>query len=957
MTQAQQQCSSIEQLLTFLRGKLSEHDESELQRHLNDCVSCRDRLEDAAADDDSWNEAKRFLGREVKHEVLEGSTDGRQDATPWSLQIRQVLDSLGPTDDPDSLGRIGVYEVTGVIGAGGMGVVLKAHERALERIVAIKVMAPHLASSGSARKRFAREAKAAAAVIHPNVIAIHGVSIEGELPYLVMPFVGGSSLQRRLDKNGPLPTVEVLRVGSQIAFGLAAAHGQGLVHRDIKPANIMLDNCVERVSITDFGLARAVDDATMTRTGVIAGTPQFMSPEQACGAAIDHRSDLFSLGSVLYAMCTGRAPFRAETSYGVLRRITDEEPKPVQEINADIPLWLCAVISKLMQKQPDDRFNSADEVARLLEGCLAHVQNPASTSLPASLDQLSQPLPASSGAASPPRKLLRLLFEIRPRIVKFIAAAAVAFVMIFAGVFILLESDKGTLTIESEADAVPIRIIKGDKVVDRMTVTRSGNSIRVAAGNYRVELDGDMDSIIVENDEIVLKRGRTEHVAIRYLRHGKESQLLTQMPNAKIVLASKFQHGNLDGLRFGERHEPEGSGYWNPSVAEPGETSELFATFPTLGNGIDEVALIVYVYPPKDLSDPSKNRSRNYLIRAGAVRQVFSINVRESQSVAGTPFFKSDQEPYNVGYLELQLDDAQTSDIKLEMLAGSVHIDIVYVVGLPNEQVRRSLKLGPPNSQFEYWLPVSLQMRPQSQWASRLMNLNGWEKDFTSHLANIVQKKINLKSSETQTITIEPADNSDFANPVPTSTTIAKKENEQSSNKTTAKPGNQRDDATKNTTKLTADIISENSVQREVRSGDSTEAGDVIGKLEGKWKVVSIYAPQGYTETKPSGNDVYSFEKSQVTIERNGKPLIRGIVELQSKSGMVLNMRFANKDAADGSADSYIEGSLEFKSNDEFWLAVPDTSIRPSQEAVLAGQPRVVWKLRRVEAIPGPETR
>ena len=164
--------------------------------------------------------------------------------------------------------------------------------------------------------------------------------------------------------------------------GLAAAHAQGLVHRDVKPANILLADGVERVKLTDFGLARAADDASLTKTGVIAGTPQYMSPEQARGEAVDQRSDLFSLGSVLYAMCTGRAPFRAETSYGVLRRITDDEPRPIREINPDIPEWLCRIVAKLMSKQPDDRFQSAREVAGLLEACLAHVQQPTVVPLP-----------------------------------------------------------------------------------------------------------------------------------------------------------------------------------------------------------------------------------------------------------------------------------------------------------------------------------------------------------------------------------------------------------------------------------------------------------------------------------------------------------------------------------------------------------------------------------------------
>jgi serine/threonine protein kinase len=156
-----------------------------------------------------------------------------------SVEIAQVLGLLHPTDDPQMLGRLGGYEVSGVIGSGGMGVVLKAFDGALDRTVAMKVLAPRLASSGAARRRFAREAKAAATVLHPNVIVIHSVQNDGPLPFLVMPYIRGESLQRRLDRHGPLQTEEILRIGQQVASGLAAAHGQGLVHRDIKPANIL----------------------------------------------------------------------------------------------------------------------------------------------------------------------------------------------------------------------------------------------------------------------------------------------------------------------------------------------------------------------------------------------------------------------------------------------------------------------------------------------------------------------------------------------------------------------------------------------------------------------------------------------------------------------------------------------------------------------------------------------
>ncbi|HEY3967785.1 MAG TPA: protein kinase [Planctomycetaceae bacterium] len=377
-----------DRLESFLKGKLSAPQEREFTLHLNSCENCRRSLERRAAEPEAWREAETLL-KPTQFDSLDADelSDSvmAQPGARQPLQIQSVLDALGPTDDPQMLGRLGGYEVSGVVGSGAMGIVLKAIDKSLDRTVAIKVLAPHLASSGAARKRFAREAKAAAAVLHPNVIAIHSVSNDESLPYLVMPYVRGTSLQRRLDTEGPLSLREILRIGSQIAAGLAAAHAQGLVHRDIKPANILLEEGVERVAITDFGLARAVDDATITHSGVIAGTPQYMSPEQARGETVEQCSDLFSLGSVLYAICTGRPPFRAETTYGVMRRITDDEPAPIREINPDIPDWLCAIIARLISKRPSERFRSAAEVTELLETCLAHVQQPARVPLPASV--------------------------------------------------------------------------------------------------------------------------------------------------------------------------------------------------------------------------------------------------------------------------------------------------------------------------------------------------------------------------------------------------------------------------------------------------------------------------------------------------------------------------------------------------------------------------------------------
>jgi len=332
-------------------------------------------------------EASQFLETpaaafsEPSNTVVSGSHFGSAvtsdlERTQSSLEPDSInIDFLSPSEDPAALGTLGQYTVTEVIGRGGMGIVFKAHDTSLHRVVAIKVLAPELSGNPTARKRFLREARAAAAVVHQHVVTIHAVA-EDRLPYLVMEFVDGQSLQDKLDVNGPLELKETLRIGTQIAAGLAAAHGHGVVHRDIKPANILLENGVERVRITDFGLARAVDDVEITKTGEVAGTPQYMSPEQAQGQPVDARSDLFSFGSVLYAMCTGRPPFRAETIIEAIRRVCDDAPRPIWEINPETPEWLTDIIARLLAKRPEDRFQTAAEVAMLLGQHLAHLQQP-----------------------------------------------------------------------------------------------------------------------------------------------------------------------------------------------------------------------------------------------------------------------------------------------------------------------------------------------------------------------------------------------------------------------------------------------------------------------------------------------------------------------------------------------------------------------------------------------------
>lgn len=397
MTDSLSACPTPDQIKSLIDGALPASEQSAIQSHLDDCATCQQVLESLVQGSESWDSAIGHLRRpsavpgetvlsdamkQMKAEEFDPSAD-------VGATSRKPLDFLSPSDQPGSIGKLGMYEVTEVVGQGGMGIVLKAFDPALHRVVAVKVLAPYLAHNPQARKRFVREAQAIAAVSHDHVITIYAIDESAEQPKIVMQYVSGRSLQQKIDQEGSLDLKEILRIGMQTAAGLAAAHTQGLVHRDVKPSNILLENGIQRVKLTDFGLARAVDDASLTQSGAIAGTPQYMAPEQANGDAVDYRADLFSLGSVMYAMCVGHSPFRASTTMGVLKRVCHDAPRPIQELNADIPEWLCAIVMKLLAKDPNDRFQSAKSVADLLEKWLAHVQQPMVVARPASVSSHS----------------------------------------------------------------------------------------------------------------------------------------------------------------------------------------------------------------------------------------------------------------------------------------------------------------------------------------------------------------------------------------------------------------------------------------------------------------------------------------------------------------------------------------------------------------------------------------
>jgi len=375
-TDIKHNCPCPSDLGGLLRGDLPDRQQAELSDHVGDCPGCQKEMESlATGGDPAVSDVVRHIDKSrpssdsaywraiSQAEAAVTQSFGELNLTS-SGELK--LDFLQPSK-AGNLGRIGTFEVSRVLGRGGMGVVLQAFDESLERDVALKVLDPQLASNDLARQRFCREARSAAQVSHDNLVAVHQVAEEekSELPFLVMQLVNGESLDHRLRRVGRLSVPEVVRIGMQTAAGLAAAHAQDLIHRDIKPGNILIESGTEKVKLTDFGLAKATEDLRLTRSGFVAGTPLYMAPEQARGDEIDARADLFSLGSVLYEALAGKPPFEGKTPLAVLRRVADEAHPPLRKVNPDVPDWLEEAIDRLLEKDAADRYQSATEVSEI----------------------------------------------------------------------------------------------------------------------------------------------------------------------------------------------------------------------------------------------------------------------------------------------------------------------------------------------------------------------------------------------------------------------------------------------------------------------------------------------------------------------------------------------------------------------------------------------------------------
>ncbi len=473
-------CPDLEHLRCYLHGAIADEESVELEAHLSDCDRCAESMHELVSGDvmahamrehaveGGWPEPDQIsalVERLCRLTPMVGTSDNgsaetidltASQARPREMDppeaTQELFEFLSPAQEPDELGRLGPYRVLRLIGAGGMGVVFQAEDPHLGRLVALKAMRRSLATSASARARFLREARAVAALEHDHIVTVLQAGEDQGVLYLAMPLLKGESLDDRLRREGALPPAEALRIAREAAEGLAAAHERGLVHRDVKPANIWLEAGRGRVKLLDFGLAKAGDGADLTQEGAVAGTPQYMSPEQARGGTITPQCDLFSLGCVLYHMLTGTPPFRGKDAIATLVAVATETPPAPSRVAPALPREVSELVQRLLAKAPAHR----PESARAVVEAIAKIER-----------RLLAPVP--------PR---------RRRTGAKIAAAA-ALLAVFTAAVIYVTTDKGTVVIRVDQSDVQITI-DGVAPTTEPKPARDEVTIVVQAGEHDV---------------------------------------------------------------------------------------------------------------------------------------------------------------------------------------------------------------------------------------------------------------------------------------------------------------------------------------------------------------------------------------------------------------------------------------------------------------------------------------
>lgn len=556
-------CPTPDQLRAYLLGVISDPDAAALDSHIDICPTCAATLEvvhvgDTLVDairsgaeavddvdpdlDDKVTQRLRLLQFDLSSEHTPTTDDTSRapnvDATDVDLSF------LRPAERPGELGLLGDYRVVRVLGRGGMGIVLLAEDKNLRRQVAIKVMLPSLAASTTAVQRFLREAQASAAIKHKHIVTIYQVGQEGNVPFLAMELLGGESLEDRLKREKSLSMNEVLRLGREIAQGLAAAHSKGLIHRDIKPGNIWLEGPEGHVKLVDFGLARIGEsDVNLTQEGAILGTPAYMAPEQARGEKVDSRSDLFSLGCVIYRMCTGQLPFTGDSTMAMLLAVMEKQPTPPAQVNSAVPEQLSWLIIRLLARRQDDRPGSASLVAEELAGisdAIASVHNPAAAKSTIIID----PSPRRRS----PKAWLILLVLLIP---VFLLTA------MFGGTIIRFANNEGELIVEVGDPDVEIAVKQGQVIAKQKTLDRE--FVLEAKGGEILVYDPKKPADVLVTKAFELRRGGRTILSVRQEVAEKRKMPPADEPAKKAtdVVVGAFPQDALDFWKLTGNHPPK----------------------------------------------------------------------------------------------------------------------------------------------------------------------------------------------------------------------------------------------------------------------------------------------------------------------------------------------------------------------------------------------------------------
>jgi serine/threonine protein kinase len=527
-------CPPKNTLNDFLQGKLEPPTLDECESHVEDCPQCHETLRDlkssdtlqgyvAAAMNDSDTQGdrspalngliERMLDPPAHGNIPNPIVPSRLRAEALADHAAEVLRCLEPATGSE-LGALGNYDLQRLIGAGSSGVVFQAVDRTLNRAVALKVLRPSLGAI--ARERFLAEAQSAASIEHANVVTIYQVGQEGRLAYMAMQWIPGQTLENQIAASGQIDEGLVRQIAVQVAAGLKAAHQKQIVHRDIKPANIWIVDEDQSVRILDFGLARiADDDASLTATGMLAGTPNFMSPEQTRGQELDGRSDLFSLGCLMYRLLTGRLPFGAPTVLATLQSIQNQQPLPVQNVRPEVSDDLANLTMALLEKQPVDRPESADQLIEMLEGERSAWPVRVSRYLPKEAGGV-QSSAAVGGKASSSTG--------RGRGLERWITTAVALALLGWGGWmwgpqiVRIATDHGEIVIEMDDVDVQIEILKDGKPVS-VVDGKSDPNVSVRSGNYELRakpatVQGKPIVVEITPQELVINRGGKQVVKV-----------------------------------------------------------------------------------------------------------------------------------------------------------------------------------------------------------------------------------------------------------------------------------------------------------------------------------------------------------------------------------------------------------------------------------------------------------